>query len=244
MEIETVLADTESEMIVPEYEEVKVTKTDDESDDVHSLLNDNRKGKSIITNKTQNAIKQQSVKNNHKFEDAQNLPPISFSLHHPFLHSDVEEFIFSPWYFLVLSIVNRSSSLPADVTSISSDISESLSSKLSVPSSVFLISSIVKYSSSSPFLSVNLSLVSPSIPNLHHRLCNLHKESPFFWIRGTKLELYQVRHEKNQHVYVKKNKDVSICFEVRGKATSALERQDIGIVASKAVDIDEPLARA
>jgi hypothetical protein len=141
----------------------------------------------------------------HKLEDG----PMSFNLHPPYFHSEVEEFVFSPWYFLVFSIVNRSSSLSADVSSMSTEISESLSSKLSVPSSVFFISSIVKYTSSDTFLSVNLSLVSPIIPNLHHKLCNLHKESPFFWIRGTNLELYQVRHKKNQHIHVTNHKDVS-----------------------------------
>jgi hypothetical protein len=144
-------------------------------------------------------------KDTHKLEDS----PMSFNLHPPYFHSEVEEFVFSPWYFLVFSIVNRSSSLPADISSMSTEISESLSTKLSVPSSVFCISSIVKYTSSDTFLSVNLSLVSPIIPNLHHKLCNLHKESPFFWIRGTNLELYQVRQEKNQHIYVTKHKEAS-----------------------------------
>jgi hypothetical protein len=188
-------------------EAVEVTETD------HSVVNDDivLEADEVTetrskTNRTANAIKQHISKDNHELEDS----PLSFNLHPPYIRSEVEEFVFSPWYFLVLYIVNRSSSLPADITSISSEISESLSSKLSVPSSVFLISTIVKYSSSSPFMSVNLSLVSPIIPNLHHRLCNLSKDSPFFWIRGTKLELYQVRHEKNQHIYVTKHKEVSI----------------------------------
>ena len=157
------------------------------------------------TSKRIKTKKQTLSQDNHKLED----DPISFNLHPPYFHSEVEEFVFSPWYFLVFSIVNRSSSLPADVSSMSTEISESLSSKLSVPSSVFFISSIVKYTSSDTFLSVNLSLVSPIIPNLHHKLCNLHKESPFFWIRGTNLELYQVRQEENQHIYVTKHKEVS-----------------------------------
>merc|ERR1711964_671849 len=92
---------------------------------------------------------------------------------------------------------------PTDISSISSEISESLSSKLSVPSSVFFITSIVKYTSSDTFLSVNLSLVSPLIPNLHAQLCSLHKKTPFFWIGGTQVELYQVRHQNTQHIYVR-----------------------------------------
>merc|ERR1711964_520385 len=95
---------------------------------------------------------------------------------------------------------------PAAISSISSEISESLSSKLSVPSSVFFITSIAKYTSSDIFLSVNLSLVTPLIPNLHQALCTLHKKTPFFMIGDTKVELYQVRHQNNQHIYVTRNK--------------------------------------
>ena len=123
-----------------------------------------------------------------------------------YFQSQVEEFVFSPWYFLVFSPVNKSSSLPAVISSISSEILESLSSKLSVPPSVFFITSIVKYTSSDTFLSVNLSLVTPLIHNLHQELCTLHKKTPFFMIGGTMVELYQVRHQNNQHIYVTRNK--------------------------------------
>ena len=126
----------------------------------------------------------------------------AFNFHPSHLYSEVEEFVFSPWYFLVFSIVDRSSSLPHDISSITSEILRGLSSKLSVPSSVFFINSVTKYTSSDTFLSVNLSLVSPLIPHLHDQLCSLNKKTPFFWVRGTQVELYQVRHQNNQHIYV------------------------------------------
>ena len=154
----------------------------------------------------------------YKVEEEERL---GFTFQTSYFHSEVEEFVFSPWYFLIFSTVNKSSSLPAAISLISSEILESLSSKLSVPSSVFLVTSIVKYTSSDTFLSVNLSLVTPLIPNLHQELCNLHKKTHFFMIGGTMVELYQVRHQNNQHIYVTRNKVGSkenmqcLCFKKR-----------------------------
>ena len=119
-EIGTVMDDLESVKRVPETEKTDVDETAGFKNFVNgSLVTDEVKEQSSETNQTRNTLKQSSLKNHHK--DPQNLPPISFRLQHPFLLSDVEEFVFSPWYFLVLSIVNSSSSLPADVTTISSD---------------------------------------------------------------------------------------------------------------------------
>ena len=135
------------------------------------------------------------------------LPLDPFTLHHPVLHSEVREFEFSDWYFLYFTPVNKTSSATADVSSASSEVAVSLSSKLSVPSSMFSITSVDKYKSSS--ISANLSLMSHSIPRLHHNLCNLQNTSPIFWIRGFEFRLVQIFHDKNQHLYIN-NKQVNI----------------------------------
>jgi len=128
------------------------------------------------------------------------LPLDPFTLHHPFLHPEVSEFEYSDWYFLFFTPANKSSSTTVDVSSSSSDVATLLSSKLSVASSMFSINSVDNYKSNS--ISANLTLMSHSIPSLHHNLCNLQNTAPIFWIRGAEFRLVQVFHDKNQHLYI------------------------------------------
>ena len=180
------------------YKELRYNNT--ESSTNHTFKNQLEMSKNIMA-KTGSTLEYQIEK--YKVEEEEKL---GFTFQPSYFPSEVEEFVFSPWYFLVFSTVNKSSSLPATISLISSEILESLSSKLSVPSSVFFITSIVKYTTSDTFLSVNMSLVTPLIPNLHQELCTLHKKTPFFMIGGTMVELYQVKHQYNQHIYVTRNK--------------------------------------
>ena len=73
----------------------------------------------------------------------------AFSLHHPFLRSHVTEFEFSAWYFLFFSIFYKNSSVTetVDVSLVVPDLASALSSKLSVPASVFSVSKAEKYRS-------------------------------------------------------------------------------------------------
>ena len=129
-----------------------------------------------------------------------NLPLDPFTLHHPFIHPEVTDFEYSDWYFIFFSPVSKTLSRPVDIKSASSEVAALLSSKLSVPSSMFSINALDRYKSNS--ISANLSLMSHSIPKLHHNLCNLQNTSPVFWIRGTEFKLVQIFHDKNQHLYI------------------------------------------
>ena len=77
------------------------------------------------------------------------IPLDAFSLHHPFLRSHVTEFEFSAWYFLFFSIFYKNSSVAmietVDVSLVVPDLASALSSKLSVPPSVFSVSKAEKY---------------------------------------------------------------------------------------------------
>ena len=77
------------------------------------------------------------------------IPLDAFSLHHPFLRSHVTEFEFSAWYFLFFSIFYKNSSVTetVDVSLVVPDLASALSSKLSVPASVFSVSKAEKYRS-------------------------------------------------------------------------------------------------
>ena len=134
------------------------------------------------------------------------LPIDAFTLHHPFIHSSITEFEYSQWYFLFFTFYDKSSIVSVDVSLTVPEIIKSLSSKLSVPASVFSISRVEKYRSNS--ISANLSLTNHTIPRLHHKLCNLQNTSPLFWIRGTRYKLVQVIHDKNMHLYVRHNGQV------------------------------------
>ena len=167
---------------------------------------ESKQSKHLVPNLTANTREETNVMK-EMAEIHLKLPNITIS-------SEVEEFVYSPWYSLIFCIVNKSTPFVADVSSLAPEISQSLSKKLSVPPSVFGVTSIIKYTSSDTFLSVNLTLMSPIIHRLHHNLCNLHKSSPFFLISGTKLELYQVKHDQDQHIYITQTKEVSSELEV------------------------------
>ena len=57
---------------------------------------------------------------------------------------DVEEFVFSSWYFLIFYIINSSLEANSDVSLSSSEILTILSNKLSVPAPTFIINDIHK----------------------------------------------------------------------------------------------------
>jgi hypothetical protein len=134
------------------------------------------------------------------------LPLDAFTLHHPFIHSSITDYEYSQWYFLFFMVFDKSSIVSVDVSLTVPEIIKSLSSKLSVPASVFSISRAEKYRSNS--ISANLSLTNHTIPRLHQKLCNLQNTSPLFWIRGTRYKLVQVIHDKNQHLYIRNNEQV------------------------------------
>ena len=111
------------------------------------------------------------------------------------------EFIFSRWYCLDLGFGNNSS-LPClgDMSRLSTQISDSLSARLSVATSVFVISTPVSTSSG---LSINLSLAQHNIPGLHNRLCHLQLEFPALRICEEDVELIRVRQGRNHHLYLR-----------------------------------------
>ena len=150
-----------------------------------------------------------------------NLPLDPFTLHRPFIQPPVTEFEYSDWYLLFLSPVLKLSSR-FDFSSASSEVSALLSSKLSVPSSMFSINSLDEYKSHS--ISANLSLMSHSIPKLHHNLCNLQNKSPIFWIRGIQFRLVKVLHDKNQHIYIN-NKQVTFLKHIGNILSSSTQLQ-------------------
>jgi len=134
------------------------------------------------------------------------VPIDAFTLHHPFVHSNVTEFEYSKWYFLFLILFDKNSAETLDISLAVPQIIKSLSSKLSVPESVFSISKAEKYQSGS--ISANLSLTRLTIPGLHEKLSNLQEISPLFWLLGTRYKLVQVLHSRNIHFFVGNNGQV------------------------------------
>jgi hypothetical protein len=106
------------------------------------------------------------------------------------------EFIFSRWYCLDMGYVP----CLGDMSRVSTEISDSLSARLSVPTSVFVISTPVLTSSG---LSINLSLAQHNIPGLHNSLCHLQLEFPAFRICEEDVELLRISHGRNQHLYIR-----------------------------------------
>ena len=147
------------------------------------------------------------------------LPIDAFTLHHPFHQTSITEFEYSKWYFLffVLSDSNKSTdgtTFVMDSRAAVFDIANSLASKLSVSSSVFAISKVESYKLKRS-ISANLSLTNLTVPKLHHNLCALQNVSPIFEISGSKFQLIQVIHDKNQHKFVRNYREVIIfvfCF--------------------------------
>ena len=114
----------------------------------------------------------------------------------------VEEYVFSKWYYLDFNWSNGSGpDCLVDMSRVVSEISESLSKKLSVPAPLLIISILPNSSSSQ--LSINMSLSQHNIPGLHYRLCDLQTEYPIFSICRKDLELIKVRHGREQHLYIR-----------------------------------------
>ena len=135
------------------------------------------------------------------------LPSDVFSLHHPYINPSITEFEYSTWYFLYLVLYDKTLPAAVDESPTSLQITQSLSSKLFVPPSTFLVSS-VEVSVSEESISINMSLTNLSIPHLHTRICHLERDSPFFLLDRKKYRLVQVIHDKNRHLFVRNQKQV------------------------------------
>ena len=128
----------------------------------------------------------------------------------PSLSQHVSEYVFSSWYCLDLTWSNRSANdCLDDLSRAASEISDSISAKLSVSPSAFIIS--MPPISNSSLLSINLTLSQHNIPGLHHRLCNLQTEYPICRICGDDLDLVGVRHGRDQHLYIWNQEVISDC---------------------------------
>jgi len=135
-------------------------------------------------------------------EGRAHLPVDPFSLHHPFLHTSVAEFEYSEWYLLLFSPSNASLLIP-NTDSLPNQLTRSLAEKLEVSSSTFHISSID--SNRSGGISANISLARLTVPHLHRNLCRLPEDEPVFEFDGKNFTLLTVRHDKNQHLYIRTN---------------------------------------
>jgi len=135
-------------------------------------------------------------------EGRAHLPVDPFSLHHPFLHTSVAEFEYSEWYLLLFSPSNASLVTP-NTDSLPNQLTRSLAEKLEVSSSTFHISSID--SNRSGVISANISLARLTVPHLHRNLCHLPEDEPVFEFDGKNFTLLTVRHDKNQHLYIRTN---------------------------------------
>ena len=83
------------------------------------------------------------------------LPSDVFSLHQPYFNPSITEFEYSTWYFLYLVLSNKIQPRAVDESPTSLQITKSLSSKLFVPPSTFLVSS-VESSASGDSISINM----------------------------------------------------------------------------------------
>jgi len=155
----------------------------------------------------------------------------SYNIHLPKFHPQMTDIEFSDWYFLFLSptenrtdvgeITGPREKLPTPSSSVSDEVTRSLSEKLRVPVSQFRVGSLEQYRSGS--LSVNLSLTSHKLPGLHKRLCSLPHSAPSFSLmtvgpggQPRQFHLVQVFHDKNQHLYINNNMDSLSTMESLG----------------------------
>ena len=174
-----------------------------------TLIVGNR-AEALTRNKSQSAELKYENKHHetlgHKIFDGLDIPIDAFTLHHPFIHSNITEFEYSKWYFLFFAFFDNTSAKTLDVSLEVPEIIKSLSSKLSVPRSIFSISKAEKYQSGS--ISANLSLTNLTIPKLHHKLSTLQEFSSLFWFLDTRYRLVQVLHSRNIHIHVGSNGQV------------------------------------
>ena len=99
---------------------------------------------------------------------------------------------YSDWYYLKLTSETQEESCQ-DKEDPSSQILENLSTKLSVPSTSFLITSLDTLSAG--IISTNLSLLHP-LPGVHNNLSNLQISSPEFYICHQKFSLALLLHDR------------------------------------------------
>ena len=101
----------------------------------------------------------------------------------------------SDWYYIKLTSEEPDHSCQ-DKENPTSDILENLSTKLSVPKTSFLITSLETLSAG--IISTNLTLLHP-LPGLHTSLSNLQLSSPVFNICGQQFNLALLLHQ-NSHL--------------------------------------------
>ena len=190
---------------------VCIVQADNTTENINSTDHTDQITSKIIVTTTNS----KKVKVNDLSVEGESLQPDVFTLHHPFIHPSITEYEFSQWYFLFFIFFDNPSKLSADVTQIVPGIIKSLSSKFSVPGSVFSISRAEKYRTKS--ISANLTLTNHTIPRLHHKLCSLQNTSPLFWLAGNRYKLVQVIHDKNKHLFVKENGQVEKIFTIFNK---------------------------
>jgi len=186
-------------------------KVDEIEEKQHSdLVVEQKLGQAVPKEKTSSQKKlEEEIKENMRHsgfevdeEGRAHLPVDPFSLHHPFLHTSVAEFEYSEWYLLLFLPSNASLPVP-NTDSLTNQLSRSLAEKLEVSSSIFHISSID--SNRNVGLSANISLTRLTVPHLHRNLCHLPKDGPVFEFDGKNFTLATVRHDKNQHLYIRTN---------------------------------------
>ena len=166
------------------------------------------KGTIVVRTKKSQLYEPHKNLKTHSNKSGLDSPLDALTLNHPFIHSSITQFEYSKWYFLFFLLFDKPSKALMDVSLTVPEIRKSLSSKLSVPASVFSISRAEKYRTKS--ISANLSLTNYTIPRLHHKLSNLQDTSPLFWIQGTRFKLVQVIHDKNHHLYMNQYGQVRI----------------------------------
>ena len=132
------------------------------------------------------------------------------------------EVSYSDWYYLKLTSDTTEDSCK-DKDDLSSQILENICTKLSVPSTSFLITSLDTLSVG--IISTNLSLLTP-LPGLHTNLSNLQLSSPEFDICQQKYSLALLLHDKSHLVYGDDTYDVSILQSFYLKGVMMLERID------------------